>query len=928
MRYAQKITFSIVGTIVVGLAAVSAGYYSKTSRLLKDGLVSSLTAKAVHSMETLDRFILDDIHDINVAATSNVFTSEPLNIKDVARRLQEFRDGWQTYSSFSFYDMAGQKLIDTSGLFIGRIEKDQTFFKEAIKNGRSMGSEPASSATLGEPTLYFSNIVKGAKGTPTGVVVGRLPISKLQDVVSEGGLFPLDIIDQNHRIIFSSRDTTSGSNEFGAPFPDKQILNELRSGKRSGFTDAHHHEGIGTHYDTFATGNGWTIVLWIPESHISVPLGELQKNVATTFVFAVTLSLLLSAYLGRQLSKPLKKISDAARDVGRGNLDIQIDYPNQDEFGELATTFTTTARNLKAAKDRLERSSHDLENKVRERTAQLEEAVTKSKDLQEITLSILEDTNEAKLELSKSNTALKKAQHDISEFARNLEERVNERTRELAVLYDISNAVSYTNDYQGLSQLIMESLSKIVEYDICALLFFDATEAILGMKIMYAPVEKFADDIRQTLISSVETLTGESIHDKKLISKLIAPTSTDAPKDRDFTKIKSVLDLPLVIGKKTIGAIILSSCKNNAFSEENARLIRTIINQISGTIARLQSTFVAEKSKMESMIESMSEGIIMTDERDEIAISNPRATEIMGPAGNLLDQMQSLGLFDLLQECKATNEPVTKDIAMSASGRNTFIRCDVAPVKKPTGDIIGHVTILRDITKERDLDNIKSKFVSTVSHELRTPLSITKEGISLILDRTVGALNERQEYFLTAARNNIDLLTNIINDLLDIAKLDAGKMEFTTSPTDFSELIRQVVDSFQISAKRRGIEIRTKLPIGKTVIHVDSEKMTQVFVNLIGNSMKFTEKGSIEVVVKDHGDEVECIVEDTGVGISRDDLTKLFKKFQQFNRVEGSERGTGLGLSIVKGIIELHRGKIWAESEIGKGTKFHIIVPK
>lgn len=943
MKFSHKIILSMVGVLVVGITAVSAVFYVTTSRILEQNLKSNATNRAIHITETLDRFMVQRSRDINVVSTSTAFQADPLDLKAIEARLESYLKDWDIYSSFSFYDSTGRCIVDTAGSLVGQIEKDRPFFKEAMEKGDSIGSD-LDMATAGKEALVtFSSTVIGTGGTVLGVVAGKMPISLLKEIASEGEPFQLDLIDNNRRIIFSTRAAGTGNLEFNAPFFDDTVLTELHSGKSSGFSSPHWLEGIGTHYTAFATeagyhkfkGNGWTIVLWIPSTYISAPLNTFKANVATSFITAILLSILIASYLGRQLSKPLKQIASAAKEVGRGNFDVKIDYHRHDEFEELAGLFTTMAENLKSAKDRLEDYSGELEKQVHDRTRQLEASIQKAKDLQEITFSILEDTDEAKTELAKSNALLTMAQFEISEFARNLEEKVNERTRELAVLYDISNAVSTTHDYKALSQLIMESLSKIVDYDICALLFLDAQSVIFGMRIPYEPAEKFADEVRTTLIESVETLTGESIRTKKLISKLISPIFTEVPEDRSFAKIKSSLDLPIVVSGKTIGAITISSCEEHAFSEEHTRLIRTIINHVSSTMVRLQATQATEKSKMESMVESMSEGIIMTDEHGAVLVFNPRAKEIVGlstsdfvPTPHLIDKMQSLGLMVLLQKCQNDNEPTTQVIIISSAARDVFIRCDVAPVINSEGAVIGHVTILRDITKEEELDRIKTEFVSTVSHELRTPLSITKEGISLVLDNTVGELNERQRHFLTAAKNNIDRLTNIINDLLDIAKIDARKITLNAEPTDLPELIRQVVDSFQLRAKRKGIALKTNFPAEQTIIKIDNDKMTQALVNLIDNALKFTNTGTVEVTLEDLGTEVECIVEDTGVGISRDDLRNLFKKFQQFNRVESSEKGTGLGLSIVKGLIDLHRGKIWAESKLGVGTKFHITLPK
>lgn len=223
----------------------------------------------------------------------------------------------------------------------------------------------------------------------------------------------------------------------------------------------------------------------------------------------------------------------------------------------------------------------------------------------------------------------------------------------------------------------------------------------------------------------------------------------------------------------------------------------------------------------------------------------------------------------------------------------------------------------------RQIDKLKSEFVSTVSHELRTPLSIIKEGVSLVLDKVPGDINEKQAKILDISKFNIDRLARIIDSLLDISKIEAGKVELKRSLTNISDIVRQVATSFETKVKEKGLELRLNIDDGAGKAYVDPDRIAQVLTNLIGNAIKFTLAGHIEVSCKEKDDTVVCSVADTGVGIARTDIPKLFDKFQQFGRLAGAgEKGTGLGLSIAKGIIEMHKGTISVESDIGRGSRF------
>lgn len=229
----------------------------------------------------------------------------------------------------------------------------------------------------------------------------------------------------------------------------------------------------------------------------------------------------------------------------------------------------------------------------------------------------------------------------------------------------------------------------------------------------------------------------------------------------------------------------------------------------------------------------------------------------------------------------------------------------------------------------QELDNLKTDFINAVSHELRTPLTTIQEVIAQILGGMLGETTPEQKRFLSMCLEDVERLTRMINNLLDMSKLEAGRVQINPQEVDIAGIAKGVVTSFYPKSREINLEIKEKFPPGKAVAYADRDSIIQVFTNLIGNAFKFTDKGYIEVAIQDNPEYVECSVSDTGKGISEEDLPKVFGKFQQFGKKKGStEKGTGLGLSISKGIIDLHRGKIWVESKINQGTKFTFTLPK
>jgi len=234
------------------------------------------------------------------------------------------------------------------------------------------------------------------------------------------------------------------------------------------------------------------------------------------------------------------------------------------------------------------------------------------------------------------------------------------------------------------------------------------------------------------------------------------------------------------------------------------------------------------------------------------------------------------------------------------------------------------------VDKYRRLNQLKSKFVGTVSHELRTPLATIKEFASIISDEIPGKLTEEQREYIDIIKNNIDRLTRLINDLLDISKIEAGRIELRKTLVDFSAVIKGVVSSFRMKADRKKIRFKTYFDSKVPNLYIDSDRVNQVLTNLLSNAIKFTPKeGEITVKLKDRGGEVTASVADTGVGIASENLSRVFEQFRQFGRLpEAGTRGTGLGLAITKELVQMHSGKIWVESEIGKGSKFIFTLPK
>ncbi len=288
--------------------------------------------------------------------------------------------------------------------------------------------------------------------------------------------------------------------------------------------------------------------------------------------------------------------------------------------------------------------------------------------------------------------------------------------------------------------------------------------------------------------------------------------------------------------------------------------------------------------------------------------------------------------------------------ATRPDGLDNYVSTTKIPRFDTKGRVIGLIGITRDITRRmqfeyinkekavlekkletlEELNRMKSEFISIVSHELRTPLAVIKEAVMLSLDEIVGPINEKQRGVLGKARQNIERLKNIIEELLDISRIENMRLKLHFSLICLNDLLRDSSEFFGKLALEKGITLEYDLPKTEVNIFIDTERINQVISNLISNAIKFTENGGrIKVELKVLEAKVRVGVIDTGIGIASSDLPKLFDKFVQVSKVPGIEKkGLGLGLSIAKELIERHGGEVWVESKLGVGSKFYFTLPR
>jgi len=360
---------------------------------------------------------------------------------------------------------------------------------------------------------------------------------------------------------------------------------------------------------------------------------------------------------------------------------------------------------------------------------------------------------------------------------------------------------------------------------------------------------------------------------------------------------------------------------------------RTALMNILEDVQEARGKAEEERDKTLAIITNFADGLLVFDPENKLSLVNSQAEEFFDVKGKDIIGRPILELSTF-----PTLEPLVALVGKEIKGvfRKELLITEKLTLEVSTVPVmsekekLGTLVILHDITREKIIEKMKTEFVSIAAHQLRTPLSAIKWTLRMVLDGDFGPITEEQRDFMEKTYSSNERMITLINDLLDVARIEEGRYLYKPILTNLESVVQFVINSYKDEIKRKKLKLEFKKPEKKLPqVTVDVEKIRLAIQNLFDNAIRYTPSGGqVTISLKSGKKEIECSVKDTGVGIPKDQQERVFTKFfRGANVLRMETEGTGLGLFITKNIIEAHGGKIWFESKEGKGSTFYFTLP-
>jgi len=505
-----------------------------------------------------------------------------------------------------------------------------------------------------------------------------------------------------------------------------------------------------------------------------------------------------------------------------------------------------------------------------------------------------------------------KAQAESRAGAQSLERRLHE----LEALAHIGRTVTAMLDLDQVLTTVVESAVGLTEAEEGSLLLLDEDSGDLTMRASM----NFDDEFARTFRLKVE----DSLAGQVIASGQPVILDESAPqKIKTSYLVHSLLYVPLRARGRTIGVLGVDNRKaGRSLTKEDMTVVMAMADYAAIAIdnARLYNRSEAERVKLETILTQTEDGVIVVDPENRLLLINRTAAEAFEASDPQLGRslVETLDHPQILALVRAPGRAPRREEIELKDGR--VVNAQRTPIEG-----VGQAVVMQDITHLKELDRIKSEFVTTVSHDLRSPLTAILGYVDLI-GRT-GEVSEQQREFIQRVRTSVEHITALISDLLDLGRIEAG-LDSARETTPLPSLARYAVETLRGAAEHRKLTLETDLPEDLPMVTGDPIRLRQMIANLLENAIKYTPPGGrVRIEALAEADQVILRIVDNGPGIPPAEQPYLFDKFFRASNVPEDVAGTGLGLSIVKSIVDSHDGRIWVESALGKGSRFTVVLP-
>ena len=495
-------------------------------------------------------------------------------------------------------------------------------------------------------------------------------------------------------------------------------------------------------------------------------------------------------------------------------------------------------------------------------------------------------------------------------------EKLERRLEELETLTLIGRTVTAMLDHNDVLTAVVDESVRLTGAEEGSLLLLDETTDELYMRASKNFDEVFARTFR---LQVEDSLAGQVIES----GEPVLLDEQTPQKIKTSYLVHSLIYVPLKARGRTIGVLGVDNRKaGNTLTREHVAILTAMADYAAIAIenARLFNSSEAERRKLETILARVENGVIVVDPENRLLIMNQTARDAFGVNGNwngrpVIEVIEEPRILAML---RAKGRVSKREEVELQDGR--VFNAQRTPIEG-----IGQAIVMQDITHLKELDRIKSEFVTTVSHDLRSPLTAILGYVELI-ERS-GGLNIQQEEFIRRVQLSVGQITDLVSNLLDLGRIEAG-LDEAKEKTPIAVLARYALESMRSTAEGKGLILESDIPEELPMVLGAPIRLRQMIGNLLDNAVKYTPaEGVIHIEGEGESDQVILRVKDSGPGIPAADQPYLFDKFYRASNAPEDLPGTGLGLSIVKSIVDNHDGRIWVESELGQGTTFTVVLP-